>query len=130
MSHFTEIKTQIQDRKFLEQALKVLNLDFSYSEQGEEIRGFYGDHTSAQYKIQTGTDYDIGLRMTESGCYEFVADWEMLGHRKIDQQTFTAKIMQRYAYEKVKNTLEEQGYQVAEESVDEEGNIQLMVNQW
>lgn len=130
MSHFTEIKTQIQDRPMLERALNILSHKFSCCESGEIIRGFYGDHILADFKIDTGTDYDIGLRRNENGNYEFIADWEMLKHRGIDQEQYTHKIMQRYAYEKVRATLEDQGYEVTEESVDEDGNIQLMVNQW
>lgn len=130
MSHFTEIKTEIKDIETLKKALKALNMEFEHNEAGCDIRGFYGDIIKGDVKISTGTEYDLGLRMTSEGSYEFVADWEMLKYKEFDAENMRGKIMQRYSYEKVKHSLEEQGYEFEEESVDENGNIQMVVSQW
>ncbi len=128
MSHFTEIKSQVKNLETLKEAAKALNLKF---DEGQVYaRGFYGDKLPCDFKIETGTQYDIGLRKTESGTYEFVADWDMLKYSKFDSEAFRNKLLQRYSYIEVKTTLEEQGYEFENEEVDEKGAIQMRVSRW
>ena len=130
MSHFTEVKTNLSELDLIFKTLKALNLQYVHNPNGVDAMGFYGDKIRCDIKIDTGTKYDIGLRRTADGTYEFVADWEMLKDVKFDAEALQKKINQRYSYEKVSLTLSEQGYQVEEEGVDEEGNIQMVVSQW
>jgi hypothetical protein len=84
MSHFTEIKTSLKNLELIKKALESLNLSYEHSEDLLAVRGFYGDKIPAQFKISTGTEYDLGLRLTETGGYEFVADFEMLKAHGVD----------------------------------------------
>ncbi len=130
MSHFTELKTQIKDIDTLKSTLQSLELEFEYEPEGCEVRGFYGDTIKAILKIHTGTEYDVGMRANQDGSYDFIADWEMLKNKGFDSEAFTGRILQRYSYSSIRKTLEHQGYEFEEESVDEHGNIQLVVSQW
>ncbi|TVQ78280.1 MAG: DUF1257 domain-containing protein [Bradymonadales bacterium] len=130
MSHFTEIKTKLKNLETIKEALDALNLDYEYSEALTQVRGFYGDHIAADFRISTGTDYDLGLRRTESGEYEFVADFEMLSAHKCDYKALQSKIQQSYSMIQVKEVLKEQGYELGEEQLDESGNLQMVVSKW
>lgn len=130
MSHFTEVQTKMSDLEILKDTIQSLGLEFEVNEGAAMVRGFYGDQITADIRISTGTKYDIGLRKNNEGSYEFVADWEMLNSHKVDSDNFTQKILQKYSYLNVKKNLSEQGFELEEEAVDENGNIQLVVSRW
>lgn len=130
MSHFTEVKTKVKNIETIKKALKDLNYSFEYSSDLVSVRGFYGEKIPAEFKISTGTDYDLGLRKTASGDYEFVADFEMLKAHKVDFETIQSKIQQTYSMIEVKAILEEQGYELGEQLEDENGNLQIVVSKW
>ncbi|MCB9060127.1 MAG: DUF1257 domain-containing protein [Halobacteriovoraceae bacterium] len=130
MSHFTEVKTQIKNLEFFKKALKELGFDFVCDLDSLTIENFFGDKTSVELLIKTGTKYDIGLRLKEDNTYELVADWELLEKMKYDTKKVQETLLQKYSYITVKDSLEQQGYEVDEEVVDEEGNIELVVAQW
>lgn len=130
MSHFTEVKTQIKNLEFFKKALKELGFDFVCDLDSLTIENFFGDKTPVELLIKTGTKYDIGLRLKEDNTYELVADWELLEKMKYDTKKVQETLLQKYSYITVKDSLEQQGYEVDEEVVDEEGNIELVVAQW
>ena len=68
--------------------------------------------------------YDIGLRKKENS-YEIVADW--FGVRGINQKEFTQRLMQRYAYHATRAKLEQQGFNMVEEKVEETGQIRIVL---
>ena len=73
MSHFTRIKTQIVEKKYLPRALQDLN--YAYEEGDVEIRGYGGNRIAVEIKIPTSNrGYDIGFRKS-GDAYELVADW-------------------------------------------------------
>jgi hypothetical protein len=122
MSHFSRIKTQMVDPKFVIMALK--DLGFRYEEGQQEVRGFSGQKSQVDIRVSLPLSYDIGLRKGSSG-YEIVADW--FGVRGINQQDFTQKLNQRYAYHATRAKLEEQGFQMVEEKQEETGQIRLVL---
>jgi hypothetical protein len=108
------------------QVLKSLqDLGLSY-EEGEDlaVRGFAGQRTPVDIKINLQFSYDIGLRQRENG-YELVADW--FGVRGVDKDDLTQKLNQRYAYHTTRTQMEAQGFDLVEEKVEETGQIRLVL---
>ena len=76
MSHFTTVKTKINNLVSLKQALENLKYKFTLAEEGHQVvvRGYKGDTIHAAMSIDMGK-YDIGVVQAEDGTYEMVADW-------------------------------------------------------
>jgi hypothetical protein len=123
MSHFTSIKTQIVEKKYLKQALS--DLGHAYQEGHVQIRGYQGIQTPVAIKIPTkNSGYDIGFRQS-GNAYEIVADW--WGIRDIKQEQFLQQVSQRYAYHAAKAKLEEQGFSLVSEKNQEGERIHLVL---
>lgn len=121
MSHFTRIKTKIQDIENLKRALNDLHYQF---ETGQlNVRGYQGKTEAVELAIRTETNFDIGFRQ-EGDIYECVADWWGV---KLKQEEFLNQVNQRYAYHRTVQELERQGYHVAEEQVTAENVIEMVV---
>jgi hypothetical protein len=122
MSHFTTVKTKIIDKKYLKKALT--DLGYSYQEGNLQIHGYQG-YTPVEIKIPTqNSGYDIGFRQNNQ-VYEVVADW--WGIKNIDREQFLQAINQRYAYHAARDKLEEQGFSLVTEEVQQEGRIHLVL---
>lgn len=122
MSHFSRINTKMDDKKYVLMALK--DLGFTYEEGEQEVRGFAGQKTQVEIRVPLKLSYDLGLRK-KGGTYEIVADW--FGVRGINQEEFTQKLSQRYAYHATRDKLEQQGFDMVEEKVEETGQIRLVL---
>lgn len=122
MSHFSRIQTQIKETKYLLQALK--DLGFSYEEGEQQINGFGGRKTPVDIRVPLKFSYDIGFRKS-GGKYEIVADW--YGVRGVNQKEFTQKLMQRYAYHATRDKMQQQGFDMVEEKVEETGQIRIVL---
>lgn len=130
MSHFSRVKTQVKNLISLKSALEDLGIEYEEAVGLMTVRGWQGAEELAQLVIKTGTQYDIGVRVTASGEYELVADWWALEEHGIQQQSYLERLTQRYAYHEVKAQAELQGYAVEEEQVEEDGTIRLRVIAW
>ncbi|MBE0700028.1 MAG: DUF1257 domain-containing protein [Anaerolineaceae bacterium] len=122
MSHFSRIATQMIDKKTVLMALK--DLGFAYQEGDQQVTGFGGQKTAVEIRIPLKMSYDIGLRK-KGPAYEIVGDW--FGVRGINQKEFSDKLMQRYAYHATRTKLEEQGFDMIEEKVEETGQIRIVL---
>lgn len=124
MSHFTRIKTQMVEKKFLLQALE--DLDYTYEEGKVEVRGFAAERTGAEIKIRAGglLKREIGFRKAGES-YEIVADWWGLGGPK--REEFQQQVTQRYAYHAARAKLEAQGFNLITEQVEQDGQIRLVL---
>ena len=123
MSHFTSIKTQIVEKEYLKRSLD--DLGHAYSEGNVQIRGYQGIQSNVEIKVPTNNSgYDIGFRKV-SNAYEVVADW--WGIRDINQQQFVQQVYQRYAYHAAKTKLEEQGFSLVSEEVQQGERIHLVL---
>jgi hypothetical protein len=120
MSHFSRIQTQMSDKKFIFQALK--DMGFTYQEGDQQVMGFGGQKSQVEIRIPLKFSYDIGLRK-KGTSYEIVADW--FGVRGVNQKEFTNKLMQRYAYHATRAKLEQQGFDLIEETTEETGQIRI-----
>ncbi len=124
MSHFTRIKTQMAESKYIILALK--DLGYPYQEGDTEIRGYGGKRTSVEIKVTTKSKgYDIGFRKSGPEGYEIVADW--WGIKEIKRQQFQQQVTQRYAYQAACIKLETQGFNLVDEAVEKNGEIRLVL---
>jgi hypothetical protein len=122
MSHFTRINTKMDDKKYVLMALK--DLGFAYEEGEQQVRGFGGQSLPVEIRVPLKLSYDIGLRK-QGQSYEIVADW--FGVRGVNQKDFSQKLMQRYAYHATREKLEQQGFAMVEEQVEETGQIRIVL---
>jgi hypothetical protein len=123
MSHFTTIQTQIVVKDYLLKALS--DLEYKWEEGNLEVRGYQGNLTRAEIRLETGNPgYDIGFRKQDQN-YEVVADW--WGIESINQEEFVQQVNRLYAYHAVKDQLEQQDFTFVEEEVRADNTIHISV---
>lgn len=133
MSHFTSVKTKIKDLVCLIRALKDLNYNFSQATQEQQVhvRGYQGQSLDAELSIHASKTYDIGVKLTADGSYEFVADWWGIETtRGVTEEDFIKQVTQRYSYHKVMEEVKKRGFTLETEEVNEEQQIQIRVRTW
>ena len=73
---------------------------------------------------------DLGFRMNaETGAYELVTDLD-LWKQPIPVERFLSKLTQRYALNTVLAASQNEGFSVAEQTVQQDGSIELVVTRW
>ena len=133
MSHFTQVETKINDLVALRAALVELAMEFEEATENTlvKVRGWKGSTLTAEARIKASKSYDIGLQLTEEGTYKLVADWWGIEEETNEtQEKITQRIVQRYAYHKVKKEASAQGFTLDEEQVQPDGTIKLGVSKW
>ena len=128
MSHFSTVKTELRQLEPLVQALE----DLGYSpEQGERpVRGYRGQTVTADLAVAMQDGGDLGFRWNDqSGAYELVTDLD-LWKQTIPIERFLAKLTQRYAFNTVLSATSNEGFQVSEQRVTQDGSIELVVTRW
>ena len=97
-----------------------------------EVRGYRGQKLTAEASIDMGKD-DIGVVKAEDGNYTLVADWWGIETTvgKFEKEV-VEEISREYAYARVIQACEEQGYQIAKEDINvaEDGTVKLMAAKW
>jgi len=123
VSHFTRVKTQMVDRDLLVQALADLG---HVAETGEcLVRGYEGRRTTVEVRVPTRhAGYDIGFARSGK-AFEMVADW--WGISSVRPERFLQQVQQRYAYHAARDRLTAQGFSLANEEVDAQGRIHLVL---
>ncbi len=100
-------------------------------EQLVHVRGYQGQTTDAVVSIHASKTYDIGVKLTADGTYEFVADWwGVETTRGISEQDFIKQLTRRYSYHKVMAEIKKKGYTIESEEVQEDQTIQVRVRTW
>jgi len=132
MSHFTTVATKINNLAALFKALDKLGLKFTHDEQGDEVRGWRGQKLTAEARIDMGK-FDIGVVKAEDGNYTLVADWwgiETTAGKT--EKELVDEINREYAYVRVLQACEDQGYQVSREDIQiqQDGSVQLVATKW
>lgn len=134
MSHFTSVQTKINNLMRLELVLKELGFAYSKADVEEmlHVKGYLGQKAKAKMVIHASKTYDIGVNVdAETGNVTFVADWEFVELTAgYNQDEFTRKVVQRYAYHTVKEEVTKRGYTLEEEKVDEKQQIHIKVSSW
>jgi hypothetical protein len=128
MSHFSQIKTKIRNLESLQAALTDLGADWKSGPV--EVRGYQGQTQVADVVIEQENGYDIGFRRnSDTKDYELVADLQYW-KQPLTVEGFLRQVTQRYAFHTVLNESSRQGFQVAEQQVNQDGSIRLVVQRW
>ena len=123
MSHFTTIKIQIKNGDILKEILQELGYQV---ECNTNVRGYQGNKTQAEYVIRQQNGYDLGFRL-RGDSYEIVSDF---WGARINQKEFVNNISQKYAHKTLMNSVNEQGFDIEEEEVLEDGTLRVVVGKW
>ena len=132
MSHFTKCNLKITNLVALKKALADLNRTFveAQNEQQAVVRGYKGATLNAELSINMGK-YDVGVVKQADGSYELVADWWGVETTQgVTEKEFVEELNQRYAYQQVVLSCEEQGYAMEETKNEENGTISLTMKKW
>lgn len=131
MSHFTSVKTKIKNEVCLLRALKDLGYEVTVAEQGQtvQVRGYQGQKADALMSIRASKTYDIGVKQSADGTYEFVSDWwGVETTRGVTEDEFIKQLTRRYSYHMVKQEIEKKGWTLEQEEQGDE--IHLHVRTW
>ncbi len=121
MSHISVMKIAFADRELLLQALADLGYE---TEQGDDLRITNGVKTvKVDFLVKVPYTDSIGFRKGKNG-WQLTADWFRVN---MDRKQFENRLKQRYAYLSVKQSLENQGFLVTEETRDEKQQIHLVL---
>jgi len=128
MSHFSTVKTELRDRESLLAALRDLGQEPSAGEQ--PVRGYRGQTVTADLCCAQSEGGDIGFRWNSAEQhYELVTDLD-LWKQPVPVERFLAQLTQRYALQSILRSSAEEGYQVAEQTQQADGSIELVVTRW
>jgi hypothetical protein len=128
MSHFSTIKTELRDRQSLLEALE--DLGHGPRQGSLMVRGYRGQTVEAQLAVAQPNGADIGFRLNpETGSYELVTDLD-LWNQAVPVERFLAQLNQRYALRSILAATAEEGFQVSEQSQQQDGSIELVVTRW
>jgi hypothetical protein len=114
MSSITRIRTRMVEKEYLLRALEDLGHTW---EEGVKLR-VAGRQVSIKVK-RVGAD--VGFRRA-GRTYEVITGW-----RGIKLEQFLHQVTQRYAYHAARAKLEEQGFTLVSEQVQEKGQIHLVL---
>lgn len=132
MSHFTKCELKMTNLEAIKLALEDLEWQFAEAEEHQtvNVRGWRGQELGGKLSINMGK-YDIGVVKNENGTYDLVADWWGVETTQgITEQEFSEELNQRYAYQRVVEACEQQGYQMEEQKDEETGEIKLVATKW
>ena len=123
MSHFTRVKTRLVKKEHIIKALR--DLGYQPREGRVNIRGWNGQETEVEIMTPTNNKgYDLGFAK-KSETYDLVADW--YGIDDIKAEPFLDQVQQKYAYHAVVDRMQDQGFEIAEEEIDQDNTVRLTV---
>jgi len=139
MSHFTKVKTKINNLEALRRALDKLGFQYAQSVSDNApaiVRGYVGRLVAAKLSINITAGrgaYDLGVVVGEDGCYELVGDWwgiETSTGRT--QCEIVEEIAREYSVARVTMACAEAGYEFESppEYNQETGEVELVAAQW
>lgn len=123
MSKFVKVQTQLREPQLIKQALDDLKL--RYDEDARFVHVWSGFAGVVPFVVKV-SGAQFGLRPTDAGAYEVVADDMMMGRIRPQLE----RLQQRYAYHAVKAATAEAGFDVVEETVGRDEVIRLTVRRW
>ena len=126
MSHFSQIKTKIRDLDILECALNDLGIG---SERGDmQVRGYQGQTQAASLIVSQTNGYDVGFQWT-GDAYQLVADFQYW-QQPWTVESFLEKVNHRYAYQTIVSESAKKGFEVVEQTNEEDGTVKLVLQRW
>jgi hypothetical protein len=126
MSHFTKIKTTLKDLTVLKKSLTDLSVQWEAKSQ--VVKGYKDQTTFANLVIKQNNNYDIGFAWNGFE-YQLVADLQFW-QQPWSVELFLDKVTQRYAYNSILQTTNDQGFKAIEEVNQENGAIKLTLQRW
>ena len=127
MSHFVTLRTDLREREHLLGALADLGYGVREGD-GISLRGDGRQEEFAEIVIDTGCDYEIGLRQ-RGRHYEIVADWYNIERlTDLRRHKFLERLTQRYAYNIIRDQAREQNL-IVEEEQEANGDIILVLSE-
>jgi hypothetical protein len=85
---------------------------------------------TADLAIRQAEGGDIGFRFNpEAGCYELVADLD-LWRQPVPIERFLARLTQRYALHTILAASAAEGFQVNQQTNQQDGSIEVVVTRW
>ena len=123
MSHFSTISIEIKNGDLLKQTLEDLGYPVK---ENTLVRGYLGNTAIAEYVIPMPHTYDIGFRKIDDR-YEFIADLWGLG---LNMEDFLGAIAQQYATKTVVQSAIQQGFDIEQQEVLEDGTVRIVIGRW
>jgi hypothetical protein len=131
MSHFTVLRTQITDTDALVKALADLGFtQVEIHQTAQHLHGYQGDVRPQTAEIIIRRRYigpasnDIGFKRQENGTFDaIISDYD----RGTYSQQWLNHLAQRYAYHMARAKLEEQGFALVSEEVQQGERIHLVL---
>ena len=117
MSHYSRIKTIIKDKATLLQCL---------SDLGYEVT-MYTKSRRADISILIGRR-QVNFARNSDSSYDMIADWDFID--KEVQKKFTESLLQRYAVKTIIAQTNQQGFNVIENTQEEDGSIRIVIRRW
>jgi len=126
MSHFTHIKTRIQNLSYLEKALS--RLDVKFEKEKKTIRGYDSQNLEVNLVIPQNNGYDLGFNWNGEE-YELIVDLSFW-NQSWSLETFMEKLSQAYANETILAESAKQGFQQVKQTVNNDGSVILILERW
>jgi hypothetical protein len=126
MSHFSNIKTKIRNLTALKTSLTNLGID--WKEGPRAVRGYQGQTLTAEVVVEQANNYDIGFSWNGQE-YELVADLQYW-QQPLTVEGFLQQVTKGYALETILQESAKQGFQVAEQTNNQDGSIRVVVQRW
>jgi len=126
MSHFSTIKTKLKNRKALLHTLMLMGHGVDVNQTLENPAG----HEHEQVDVQISIGKDIGFRWNKAtSSYELVTDLQTWD-QPIPVKRFLDKVAQCYAVECINQTSQEEGFEVVEQNVKQDGSVEMVLSKW
>ena len=125
MSHFSTIQTKIKNKPQLLEALELLQ--YNVQEDQELINPTNHQHEKVKVDVSIGND--IGFRLNKDGVYELVADIQTWKD-PVPPRRFVEKVTQQYAKATILDTIQQEGFTIAEESTTIDNEITITATRW
>jgi hypothetical protein len=112
-SHLTRLKTQIKDKSMLKKSLKEL---------GYKVLGNSNitEYSGKKHTVEVALSDRVGFQQ-KNGCFEFIGD---MMYFKTPKERFLDSLNQRYAYNKIMDSVKSKGYLSSEKTLAD-GTIKL-----
>ena len=131
MSHYTVLRTRISNVKALTRALADVGFkDIEVHETAQPLVGVGGEVRPDRAEVIVRRKHigwlsnDIGFRRHADGTFEaIISEYD----RSTYDQSWLERLTQRYAYHAARAKLQEQGFSVVREEVQENGQIHLVL---
>jgi hypothetical protein len=131
MSHFTTMTTQITDPDALRAALADVGYrDVEVHDEAQPLYGYRGDvradraHVIVRRRYIGRASNDIGFRRESDGHFlAVISEYDRRKHN----EAWLGRVNARHAYHATSATLAEQGFHIADETVEEDGTVRLVL---